>query len=682
MLDNAAPVLVSCFMSKFDQVKRCAALAIIFASANISPLGGADSKSLTVRINNGLVPAPAGIAFVVNDQAAFALNVGCVVDSENQFPGNEWNAKRLATRPGMAAPDDSTHKLTLTGKSRIQWDWGRVGDAAVGRLKVDAPTTLTLKLLKETWPGFVTSYTATSNGASGSASLNDGQKVIWRLEMSPVPATNDGEIIQINADANTPVRLVAGFGKLPKLTQVDAILERAEKKYEARRPAASGAWGDFAGAIADNMNNSRIYSSDNKLLVHSVSRRWANDPNTAPYFCWDSAFNGALACLDDPATAKETVRALLRAQSATGLVPNFSHVWNGSGPFKSSEDRSQPPVGALCVWKIQQRWPDKAFLAEVYPKLKKWHAWWLTDRDGKHDGLLEWGSNQELRTGNTPAWQAALYETGWDDTPHFDGARMAGNTMNAYAVDLNALWAMDAEYLALIAGALGQKKDAAMFRSEQKEMNQRINDILWNEKLGMYCSRLWVDDGKPGAFLTRFTPMNFYPLICGAPDADRAAQVMKVLKDPARFWGKWKLPTLAYNDPLWPSQVYWRGDVWAPVNYLVFQGVKRYASPEEQQELARAGVELFMRNWNQRGVCGENFLSSNGEQSSDSHYTWGALLCLIGVESIVDMSNDGQIIAGKRLPVDLELRNIPLGGKLYHVTVKDGQAVVKLENRK
>lgn len=669
------------FIYTSHRIKLCAVLAIISACAIIPLSSCFGSDGFTVRINNGLVPAPAGISFVVNDQAAFLLNVGCVVDAESQFPGSEWSAKGLSSHPGMAAPDDSIHKLTFAGKSKIQWDWGRVGDAAVGRLKVDAPTTLSLKLLKETWPGFKSTYLPTSNGVTGNAVLNDGRKITWRLVLSPAPKTNDGETLQINADSETPVRLACGFGKLPELAAVDGILERAEKTYQARRPSASGAWGDFIGAIADNLNNSRIYSSDNKMLVHSVSRRWAKDANTAPYFCWDSSFNAALACLDDPAVAKDTVRALLNAQSPAGMVPNFSHVWNGSGPFKASEDRSQPPVGALCVWKIHQRWPDEAFLAEVYPKLIKWHAWWMVDRDGRHDGLLEWGSNKELRTGDTSAWQAALYETGWDDTPHFDGAKMVGNTMNAYAVDLNAMWAMDAEYLALIARELGERKDAALFRSEQKEMNRRINDTLWNKRLGMYCSRLWSDDGKPGKFLTRFTPMNFYPLICGAPDAPRAARVLKTLTDRNLFWGEWKIPTLAYNDPLWPSQEYWHGDVWAPPNYLVFQGLKRYASPEQQQEFARSSVNLFMRNWNQPGVCGENYLSSNGEQSADPHYTWGALLCLIGVEAAVDMSNGGKITTGKGLPKDLELRNIPLGGKLYRVRVKDGQAVAHPETK-
>ncbi len=448
---------------------------------------------------------------------------------------------------------------------------------------------------------------------------------------------------------------------------MNAILERAEKTYQARRPSASGAWGDFAGAIADNMNNSRIYSTDNKLLAHSVSRRWAHGPNLAVYFCWDSFFNAALACLDDPRTARDTVRAILGCQTKEGFIPNFAHTEGVGKSF--SDDRSQPPVGALCVWKMHQRWPDPAFLREVYPKLVQWHAWWFTARDGNKDGLLEWGSNGK-------GWQGALFETGWDDTPHFGGAKMIGNNMNADAVDLNALYSMDAEYLALIAKAMHRNEDAAKFRREHETMNKRINEKLWNERLGIYCSRLWDQDGKAGAFLTRLTPMNFYPLICGAPDRQRAQRMMRILTDPKKFWGQWILPTLAYDDPMWPQQEYWRGKVWGPVNYLVFQGLKRYATPERRQEFARKSVDLFMRNWIDRGVCGENYLSTNGSQSSDPNYTWGALLCLIGVEEVVDLGNDGKLLTGKGLPDGLQLVNIPLGGKLCRVEVKDGQAVV------
>ena len=254
---------------------------------------------------------------------------------------------------------------------------------------------------------------------------------------------------------------------------------------------------------------------------------------------------------------------------------------------------------------------------------------------------------------------------------------MSGNTLNVNAVDLNSLYTMDAEYLALIADAIGKPGEARAYRQECAAMIQRINDKLWNEELGVYCSRYWDEGGKPGAFLTRLTPMNFYPLIAGVPDSSRAGRVLKLMTDPKKFWGQWVLPTLPYDDPLWPTQDYWKGKVWAPVNYLVFQGLKRYASPELQAEFARKSVDIFMRNWTAKHVCGENYLSTTGEQSSDPHYTWGALMCLIGVESIVDVGNDGQVKTGRGFKENIELNHIPLQGQLRRITVRNSQVDIQ-----
>ncbi|MFI5386658.1 MAG: trehalase family glycosidase, partial [Fimbriimonadales bacterium] len=453
--------------------------------------------------------------------------------------------------------------------------------------------------------------------------------------------------------------LVGGIGTLPSFGGIDARLDSARSKYENLRPSATGDWGDFLGAIADNLNNSRLYSSDNRMLAHSVSRGWASTPNTAPYFCWDSFFNGNLACIDDPVTARNTVRAILSCQTADGLVPNFGH-WNFDGG-RVSTDRSQPPVGSMCVWKMHQRWPDKAFLEEVYPKLLAWHRWWPKARDGNHNGLLEWGSA-------TGQLQGAKWETGWDDTVHFEGAAMVGPNMNADAVDLNSMWAMDAEYLGFIATAIGKKDEARAFAAEHKAICGRINKVLWNPELGIYCSKLWS-----GQFLTRITPMNFYPLIAGVPSAEQAKSVLAIMTDPKRFWGQWILPTVAYDDPVWPKQDYWRGKVWAPVNYLVYQGLLRYASPEVLNQFADRSRELFMRNWTAKGVCGENYLSSTGEQSSDPHYTWGALLCLISLENVVHLEPDGKVWLNGTLQATAILHNVPINGRRYHVFVSPGK---------
>jgi len=598
-----------------------------------------------VLIGNYLTTAPNGIAFVVEDgNAAFLVDTG-------------W-----PYYAGEAAPDDSYHvSRTSRDGANVTFCWGRSGDAVIGQFDSDKPVRIDLKL-SQTWPDIKTVYEPTPDGATATSN-----GVAWSLRVSPKPSSTSDKMVTVDIVPGQPACFLAGIGNvgMPNPANIGTHLLTKGHHYEETKPRASGDWGDFLGAIADNLNNSRLYSTDNRMLAISVSRGWAGTPNSAPYFCWDSFFNGNLACLDDPKTARDTVRAILSCQTGEGLVPNFGH-WNFDGG-RVSTDRSQPPVGSMCIWRMQERWPDLAFLKEVYPKLVTWHRWWAKARDGNHNGLLEWGSA-------TGQLQGAKWETGWDDTVHFESAKMVGPNMDADAVDLNSMWAMDAEFLSRIAKAIGDKDEAKAFAREHDEICARINKELWNPALGIYCSKLW-----DGQFLTRLTPMNFYPLLAGAATPERARQVLAVMTDPKRFWGDWILPTVAYDDPVWPQQDYWKGKVWAPVNYLVFQGLRRYASPDVIDEFAQKSVSLFMRNWTAKGVCGENYLSKDGTQSSDSHYTWGALLCLVGLESIVHTEPDGRIWLNGTLQAHLELNNVPLNGHRYRVEVIPGKTVLSDE---
>ncbi|HEY5255929.1 MAG TPA: trehalase family glycosidase [Acidobacteriaceae bacterium] len=617
----------------------------------IAPAQSETSASAT-RIGNFYYMAPNGIAFIWENAAGFVMN-----------PGGSHNA-------GTVAPDDSFHKIIFSPEKasahlrRVEFQWSRVGNGIVGRLVASDPGEMTFSL-NDNWPGFSSEFSTESEGVKGVATLPAGKTVTWRLKANPALESADATQFTVALEGpEKPTYLVAGFGELPGFDGIDHHLAEVEKAYEARRPKAKGHSGDILGAIADNLNNSRIYSNDNNRVAISVSRTFGvQGPNACPYFCWDSFFSGLLATLDNPEMGRDTVRAILSYQSADGLVPNFAH-WNDGG---ISSDRSQPPVGSLCVWKMHQYWPNLDFLREVYPKLTLWHGWWLNERNAKHDGLLQWGSS-------TGEMGAAQDETGWDDTPQFEGVKgvkMVGHTMNCYAVDLCSLWAMDAHHLALIADAIGKPEDAKRYRQDAADMNARIIAKLWNEKLGLYCSRFWDnDDGTPGEFLTRITPANFYPLISGAADAARAKKVLAVMTDPEQFWGEWILPTVSRRDPLFLGQTYWHGTIWGPVNYLVFQGVKRYASPELQAAFAQKSVHLFMDNWLADGYCGENFFSTDGSVGGNRNYTWGALLCLIGVESMVDIDDRGVPKTGPGYGESVELTNLPIHGKPHRVSLQ------------
>ena len=80
---------------------------------------------------------------------------------------------------------------------------------------------------------------------------------------------------------------------------------------------------------------------------------------------WDCFFGALLTSMEDEAQTSAGIRAILSAQTDTGLVPNMT---SGNG---ISPDRSEPPVGSYVVWKVFERRQDRDLLEWAYPRLKK-----------------------------------------------------------------------------------------------------------------------------------------------------------------------------------------------------------------------------------------------------------------------------------------------------------------------
>jgi hypothetical protein len=171
-------------------------------------------------------------------------------------------------------------------------------------------------------------------------------------------------------------------------------------------------------------------------------------------------------------------------------------------------------------------------------------------------------------------------------------------------------------------------------------------------------------------------------MICGAPDKDRGERMLQYFYQPEKFWGERMIPTVPYDDPEWSKQHYWKGHVWAPCNWLVWQGFKRYADAKHRAEFARRSVRLFMHHWNEGRQCYENYRSDTVKGGDHPNYTWGALLNLIAIEALCEVDENFNPVPFKDSGIteDLTLRNIPYGGKLYRIAARGGKVTVQPEN--
>ncbi|OGD30380.1 MAG: hypothetical protein A2Y56_09100 [Candidatus Aminicenantes bacterium RBG_13_63_10] len=473
---------------------------------------------------------------------------------------------------------------------------------------------------------------------------------------------------------------------------ISNILQEEKDRYQRKRVKVSGRDQRLAESITNNLFWMTLYQPDHHRLYTPAGRSWIfprpdGQPDHWTIFEWDSFFNALEAAVESEKHAKDIVRAVLDTQYPNGNIPNWRSRSSGT------PDRSQPPVGAYVVLKLFQRFGDLAFLKSCYPALKSWHAFWKAKkpngqarRDGNGDGLLEWGSDRVLLAESMPPWekdadgkQRAMWESGQDDLPNWDeaGFSEAAGTMTMNCLDLNSLYALDAWCLAQMANILNLRQDQERYQAEYEQMRSLINRLLWNDREKFYFDRHW--DGK---FSARKAASNFYPLLARIPDERHALQMQKHLLNPREFWGDFILPTISRDDPAFKDQQYWRGTIWPPTNYLVYQGLKAYGFDTVASEFARKSAALFLRSWSNFQLCPENFDSRTGEAGGQRYQSWGPLFSLIAIEDYLDFTpwegfRFGMIKPERRSSVD----RLAVQGRHYGVFVSAKEIRLEEEGR-
>ncbi|MCP2605074.1 hypothetical protein NLC29_02850, partial [Candidatus Aminicenantes bacterium AH-873-B07] len=437
----------------------------------------------------------------------------------------------------------------------------------------------------------------------------------------------------------------AGF-KRPEINKrkIDFILNKNKKVYLAKRPKIIGEWEGLISSIYNNLTWMRLYQPDKGRIYIPAGRRWIfpkpdGTPDLWTIFEWDAFFNALEVSIEDCRLAKQEIEAVLDTQYPWGNIPNWRSAHNGS------PDRSQPPIGSFTVLKTYYKCDDISILKKSYKRLKKWHEFWKAPnkegfprRDGNRDGLLEWGSDEDKIAKGMPRWergadgrQRAAWESGQDDLPNFDNVPFDDErgTLKMNCIDLSSLYTLDAEMLMKIAEILGNEKDRIRFKTEYEEMKEKINEILWNKDF--YYDRFW--DGK---FSTHKASSNFYPLLAGIPDKKRAKLLIHHLLNNKEFWGEYVIPTISRDNPAFQDQQYWRGTIWPPTNYLIYQGLKRYKFDKIASEFAIKSAKLFLKSWKKYRLCRENYNSITGEGGGQRYQSWGPLFALILLEDFID----------------------------------------------
>lgn len=460
----------------------------------------------------------------------------------------------------------------------------------------------------------------------------------WQSELSatvPLSPMKLSRAHVLAAELSAPVGICVG--QAASLGTIDRRLQTARQHWEENKQK----YGDCAelyNAMQTCMAWDTIYYPPEKDVFSPVARSWSKNWNGYVLFCWDTFFAANMAAVDHKELAYLNLYAIASRVAPDGFVPNFAAAPKGSAVYGvKSCDRSQPPVGSSVALRIYQKYGEAWILEEIYPYLKRWNEWWIEKRLTKNN-LLTWGSDPfRYPDGALPVddsvdtWQGAAFESGLDNSPMYDDIPFDRETHRFLYDDagLNGLYIEDCRALAEIARILGKEEDSAILTRRCENFEDRLEE-LWDDTVGMYCNRR-TDTGE---FSHRYSPTNFYTLFSSkVPSGHVERMLQEHFYNPEEFYGEYILPSIARNDPAYPDQNYWRGRIWAPMNFLVYLALRKQGCTQAQKDLAEKSVALLLPEWLEEGHIHENYNADTGDgddvQNSNSYYHWGALLSLI-----------------------------------------------------
>lgn len=353
---------------------------------------------------------------------------------------------------------------------------------------------------------------------------------------------------------------------------------------------------------------------------------------------WDSAFHAIIYRWFDPAMARDELLSDVAHQLTSGddegMIPHMSY-WRGGGTeLWGNESHSiitQPPIIGTAARLVYERTADLDLLQALYPPLVRYHEWFDRRRDPDGDHLISilhpWESWDA-----SPRWDKLL---GLKPFSHESGrqARMAlaarireynGDAValardgyfHVEPVDVNAIRAADLEALAFIAAEVGDSDNAQQWQDKAKAVQRAVSSkLIGNE--GDSPHDLAGEEETP---IRVESTSDFIALFGGCATPQQAEWLVKRLQD-SRYWTPYPIPTTPTNSADFAPDVYWRGNVWMQVNWLVYMGLKRSGYHALARDLAARSLQLVEENgfW-------EFFDPLTGTGGGASPQSWTALV--------------------------------------------------------
>ena len=414
-----------------------------------------------------------------------------------------------------------------------------------------------------------------------------------------------------------------------------------------------------------------LQNNDTGLFIKPGPRQYPHQWN------WDTAFVAIGLSNVDPIRAWQEIRALLASQWGDGMVPHIVYhtgpsdyfptpdFWqihaNPDAPEVDTSGLTQPPILATAVRLLHDRAPDTAASAgmvrEVYPQLLAYHRWLHTSRDPENSGLVAIIHPWESGTDNATRWIEPMARIIPTDLPAFrrrDQVHVSPEERPSqddydrfiYLIDFfrRRQWRPDALYREspflvqdtlfnallyranddLRALAVELSQPTAEIDAWQERTRQAFRQRLWHSRDGLYYDY----DLRAQAPIVENTCACFVPLFAGLPDEEAAGRLVTGhLLNPDEYAPdgrlRYYLSSTARSSPHWQPRRYWRGPVWAPINWLLIHGLRRYGYGDLAELIRRRTLDLI-----DHAGFHEYYDPRDGTGCGSDDFSWTAALAI------------------------------------------------------
>ncbi len=293
-------------------------------------------------------------------------------------------------------------------------------------------------------------------------------------------------------------------------------------------------------------------------------------------YYWDSYFS--VLGLTEPEhqpLVEGMLENLLHLYKTYGIIPNASRVYMLS--------RSQPPVLTSYIFLVYRRYDkSKQWLASrIKIAQDEYHTVWTNTKHpywhSVHHGLSRYYDINALH-------DLAEAESGWDMTPRFER-----KALDYLPIDLNCLLYKYETDFADAARIFGDTKQATQWQVISNKRRASIQRMFWGKLRGFYFDYNYQKQELGNVW----SLAAYYTMWSGVATDEQAQKLVSNLR---RFEHRYGLSTTSatflYKNLFGSTKTQWaHPNGWAPLHYIVTEGLERYGYHTDAQRIAQKWLQ-------------------------------------------------------------------------------------------